>query len=328
MADATMGLRYKVDADAPLNVRTMPTLLAEGDKEANRITIEMTRGGQSLSVDGMIVEGSMTRADGYEVPITGSTAGNVVTAELNEYCYAVAGPFGLWMQLKNGGMRRTILLLAGYVQEKGHGEQIDVGQPLPSLDDVIAKLDEMRKVTEETKAAAGYIKNATFGAVEADAPSVEATEVDGHVHLVFGLVRGGEGPAGPVGPQGNPGQDGADGRSFTVMGLYATLSALQAAHHTGSAGDAYAVGTSTDNVVYIWDVDAATWVDIGDIQGPAGPTGPAGPQGSPGQNGQNGQDGKDGQDGYTPVRGVDYWTAADIETIKSYVDESILNGVW
>ena len=325
MADATMGLRYKVDADAPLNVRTLSTLLAEGDSEANRITIEMMRGGQSLSVDGMTVEGSMTRADGYEVPITGSADGNVVTAELNEYCYAVAGPFGLWLQLKSGGMRRTILLLAGYVQEKGHGEQIDVGQPLPSLDEVFAQLEEMRKVTEETKAAAGYIENATFGAVEADAPSVEATEVDGHVHLVFGLVRGEEGPAGPAGPQGNPGQDGADGRSFTVMGLYDTLSALQAAHPTGSAGDAYAVGTSTDNVIYIWDVDAAAWVAIGDLQGPAGPTGPAGPQGSPGQ---NGQDGQDGQDGYTPVRGVDYWTEADIETIKSYVDESILNGVW
>ena len=114
MADATMGLRYKVDADAPLNVRTLSTLLAEGDSEANRITIEMMRGGQSLSVDGMTVEGSMTRADGYEVPITGSADGNVVTAELNEYCYAVAGPFGLWLQLKSGGMRRTILLLAGF----------------------------------------------------------------------------------------------------------------------------------------------------------------------------------------------------------------------
>lgn len=319
MADATMGLHYKVDADAPLNVRTLPTLLAEGDSEANRITIEMTRKGESLSVDGMTVTGSMTRADGYEVPLEGSAAGNAVTVQLNEYCYAVGGPFGMWVQLKQGTMRRTILLLAGYVQEKGHGEQIDVGQPLPSLDDVIAQLEVMRQVTEETRAAAGYIENATFGAVEADAPRVEASEVDGHVHLVFGLVRGEEGPVGPAGPQGSPGQDGADGRSFTVMGLYATLDALQAAHPSGSAGDAYAVGTSDDNLIYIWDVDAAAWTAIGDLQGPAGPSGPAGPQGSPGEN---------GQDGYTPVRGVDYWTAADIEAIKGYVDESILNGVW
>ena len=36
----------------------------------------------------------------------------------------------------------------------------------------------------------------------------------------------------------------------------------------------------------------------------------------------------DGEDGYTPVRGTDYWTAADIAEIKSYVDDAILGGAW
>ena len=31
-----------------------------------------------------------------------------------------------------------------------------------------------------------------------------------------------------------------------------------------------------------------------------------------------------GADGYTPVRGVDYWTEADIASIRSYVDDAIL----
>lgn len=35
-----------------------------------------------------------------------------------------------------------------------------------------------------------------------------------------------------------------------------------------------------------------------------------------------------GADGYTPVRGTDYWTADDIATIKSYVDDAILGGAW
>jgi hypothetical protein len=35
-----------------------------------------------------------------------------------------------------------------------------------------------------------------------------------------------------------------------------------------------------------------------------------------------------GPPGYTPVRGIDYWTEEDIATIKSYVDEAILNGAW
>lgn len=35
-----------------------------------------------------------------------------------------------------------------------------------------------------------------------------------------------------------------------------------------------------------------------------------------------------GQDGATPVRGVDYWTAADIAAIQSYVETAILGGAW
>ena len=45
-------------------------------------------------------------------------------------------------------------------------------------------------------------------------------------------------------------------------------------------------------------------------------------------NGAKGATGATGAAGYTPVRGTDYWTAADISTIKSYVDNAILNGTW
>lgn len=35
-----------------------------------------------------------------------------------------------------------------------------------------------------------------------------------------------------------------------------------------------------------------------------------------------------GLDLKTPERGVDYWTTDDINTIKGYVDDAILNGEW
>ena len=38
--------------------------------------------------------------------------------------------------------------------------------------------------------------------------------------------------------------------------------------------------------------------------------------------------GKQGDPGYTPQKGTDYWTEADIAQIKSYVDEAILGGEW
>ena len=79
-----------------------------------------------------------------------------------------------------------------------------------------------------------------------------------------------DGPAGPEGKTGPAGPKGENGDSYTVKGLYATLSALQAAHPTGSAGDAWFVGTAEDNVVYQWDVDQAKWVNVGALKGPQG----------------------------------------------------------
>lgn len=69
------------------------------------------------------------------------------------------------------------------------------------------------------------------------------------------------------------GDKGDDGTSFVIKGIYATLEELEEAHPTGEAGDAYAVGTSENNVVYLWDVDASEWTNIGGIKGPKGDQG-------------------------------------------------------
>ena len=45
--------------------------------------------------------------------------------------------------------------------------------------------------------------------------------------------------------------------------------------------------------------------------------------GSKGSTGATGATGSAGEDGYTPVRGTDYWTADDIVTIQSYINEKV-----
>ena len=121
------------------------------------------------------------------------------------------------------------------------------------------------------------------------------------------------GPPGPRGPKGDPGD------SYTVKGLYATLSALQAAHPTGSAGDAWFVGTSENNVVYQWDVDRSAWVNVGALKGPKGDKGEKGDaftysdftseqlaslKGKKGDVGPQGPKGDTGEDG---VRGLGWY---------------------
>ena len=116
-------------------------------------------------------------------------------------------------------------------------------------------------------------------------------------------AQGEQGPAGPKGetgaqgPTGPKGDTGAPGDSYTVKGLYATLAALQAAHPTGSAGDAWFVGTADSNTVYQWDVDKAAWVNVGALKGPKGDTGPAGAKGDTGAQGPQGDTGPAGPQG-------------------------------
>ena len=120
--------------------------------------------------------------------------------------------------------------------------------------------------------------------------STQEVSLSGKVAILETLI----GPPGPQGPKGDPGD------SYTVKGLYATLSALQAAHPTGSEGDAWFVGTSDSNVVYQWDVDQSAWVNVGALKGPkgdAGETGPQGPQGPQGETGPQGLQGEKGDKG-------------------------------
>lgn len=87
----------------------------------------------------------------------------------------------------------------------------------------------------------------------------------------FSVYNGANGAAGPA---------GEDGTSFSILGRYSTLDELMAAHPTGGEGDAWAVGSATDNDIYLWDVDTAAWTNIGSLQGPPGPAGQDGANGA------------------------------------------------
>lgn len=76
--------------------------------------------------------------------------------------------------------------------------------------------------------------------------------------LTFGI------PTGPQGPKGDQGE------GLKILDSYSDLGALQAAHPTGTEGDAYMVGTS----VYIWSTATSAWVSIGELKGAKGDTGP------------------------------------------------------
>ena len=179
--------------------------------------------------------------------------------------------------------------------------------------------------------------------------------------------KGAQGIQGIQGPKGEKGDTGATGKGLDIKGVYNTYDLLVSSVKNPEQGDMYNVGTSAPYTIYMYDT-AKGWISQGQLQGAKGTTftpslsasgdlswtndgglanpstvnikGPQGIQGEKGEKGDTGAtgsqgpkgdqgiQGEKGDSGYSPVRGTDYWTSEDIATIKSYVDDAILNGAW
>lgn len=166
---------------------------------------------------------------------------------------------------------------------------------------------------------AGKAATIAVGTVETGEPGAEAsvtnTGTESAAVLRFVIPRGAKGEQGERGLQGErgergergetgaQGEPGKDGTSFKVLGLYASLSALQAAHPTGNSGDAWAVGTSEANSIYLWDAEKAQWENIGSIKGQKGEKGDPGERGEQGVQGEVGATGAQGEQGIQGIPG-------------------------
>lgn len=100
---------------------------------------------------------------------------------------------------------------------------------------------------------------------------------------------------GVTGPTGATGTAGSDGTGVSILGSYSTLAQLQAAQPTGQTGQAYLVSGE----LYVWA--GSSWINAGNIQGPAGATGPTG-VGATGPAGATGPTGPTGTNG-TSIQG-------------------------
>lgn len=115
-----------------------------------------------------------------------------------------------------------------------------------------------------------------------------------------------KGPAGPQGPQGLQGEVGPVGPQG----------------ETGPQGPVGPEGPKgADGTMTFEDLTPEQKASLKGDKGDKGDTGAAGPQGEPGPKGDKGDPGpqgpkgEPGTNGTTPVKGVDYWTAADQTSI-------------
>ena len=124
--------------------------------------------------------------------------------------------------------------------------------------------------------------------------------------------------AGLKGPKGDKGDKGADGKSINVKGSVTTSSEL---NKLTDVEDGAGYITQDDGHLHIFSKN--NWIDVGGVKGPKGDKGDTGAAGPAGPSG------RDGNDGRTPVKGTDYFTNAEITSIKNelrmYIDTEIGN---
>ena len=117
-------------------------------------------------------------------------------------------------------------------------------------------------------------------------------------------AAGAQGEKGDKGDRGDTGAQGEKGDRGEPMKIDATGTTAELAQYDAEAKGFSFLATDTGMICIKNSDTSGDWSEPVGFQGPAG------------------------KDGYTPVRGTDYWTEEDISTIKSYVEESIINGEW
>ena len=169
------------------------------------------------------------------------------------------------------------------------------GLTTEAKDTLVAAINEAARTGGSLRVADGYIQYSRDGGMTWENLIAVAD------------LKGADGAPGKDGPAGAPGKDGADGKPGAAHGA---KGADGITPHIGDNGNWYVGNTDTGK-----PSRGATGA-----KGDAGATGPAG---APGKDGEKGDPGTPGK---TPIRGADYWTAADKQEIVNDVLAALPDG--
>lgn len=159
--DIAQPMRFRVDLQSGLIEQPQRSVLMRGDKNANRIVVELTDGAKAADLTGLSASGKFSRPpEGNEVLLAGEISGNVVSVTLTDECYAYDGRYELSVLLSSATAYRTILLISGYVSRTGSGEYIDGSAVIPNINDLLEIASDARKAVEDAANAASAARDA------------------------------------------------------------------------------------------------------------------------------------------------------------------------
>lgn len=149
-----------VRLDKPAREIVWDTLACVGNKNAHTIIVEVRDGHTQVDLTGYGVQLYAQRQDKGSVYLSGNVDENgcaVVT--LDERCYAVEGRLRCTVEISKGDVimaAAQVCLLVG----RAHGDVIiDPGESIPSLETLLAQIDEMKAATKTANEAAQGAKD-------------------------------------------------------------------------------------------------------------------------------------------------------------------------
>lgn len=150
------SIKRTVDLDRGHDpVKLLDGVLAEvGDSQSHRWSVTVLKSYQPVALTGATVTGYFTRADGEMVFVPGTVNGNVCTVVTDPACMLIPGELICVMQISLNGITLTLDAFKIDVRGDFTDEIVDPQHVIPSLQELLAMLDEMAAATEAAEEAA------------------------------------------------------------------------------------------------------------------------------------------------------------------------------
>lgn len=188
-----MKLAYKRDVNDPLVTFCPDTLLMRGDKGANIIELTVMDGSSPADLSGYTAVVMFQRpGDSDKIRCPGSISGNVISVTLLGDCYAYSGQYYASLVLDESGFTRTMLRLAGHVENNGDGPVIDPTGTIPGYEDIARIYAELEEALQQAETA---ISGANAAAQNANEKAAIADTAAGNANTAAGNANEGAGRA-------------------------------------------------------------------------------------------------------------------------------------
>lgn len=131
---------FAQDLNQAVKVRYIEGNVFSQDNNGNVVGVEVFNNGAAATLAGT-VSGTVIRADGATVALTGSRTSNKCSVVLPQAAYAVPGVISIVIKLTNGDDVTTLCAVVGNVYQSSTDSAVDPGTIIPDIASLIASID-------------------------------------------------------------------------------------------------------------------------------------------------------------------------------------------